>query len=908
MLSFLEETILNIQKNNDDLSNCTLILPSKRAGGFLKNYLLKHTHSTQFAPSILSIEEFIETLSNLQIISSEELLVKSYQAYLDTPNIPQKESFTEYASWAMTLLNDFSEVDRYLLNPSQFFTYLSEIKTLEKWGIDKEQTTLIKNYLAFWSSLHDFYKNLNNSLNKEGRGYQGMVYRKAAEDIEHYIANNGANKHFFIGFNALNTAEQHIIQALLETGHTKVYWDIEAHFYNDPNHSASLFIRDYFKNWKYYQENGTPTLGANYDQPKKITVSETQNNMSQVKYLGTLLSSYSEEQLNKTAIVLADEALLIPVLYSLPTNVKKANVTMGATLSSFPSTAFFELLLKLHMKATDIFYYKTIIALLNHPLAQEIISEPHKIVLQISAQNRTYISLEQLYELTPPENHTTLTLLFGDWNNNALKAIETCRKLLSLVYDHSTNQSIERAVWQKLDEVFQNIEQLSASFLYLDEISTIHSLFQQLAPSASLDFEGDAYEGLQIMGVLETRVLDFENVILLSVNEGILPTGKSNASFITYDLKQQFKLPKHTEKDAVYTYHFYHLLHRSQHINLMYSNNSGGLDSGEKSRYLLQLNMEQMAQHTFTHEVITAPVGIPVKNIRKIKKTPGVMKRLQEISGRYFSPSALTSYIRNPTDFYFQRILKINETEEVEETVAYNTLGTIVHEALEHLYKPYEGLTLSVEGLLKARGEIASEVRKQFILEFKQGDFSKGKNLIIFEVAKRYVENLIDLDINELKNGNTIKILQLEAELKTKIAISELDFPVFIGGKVDRIDLYNDQIRIIDYKTGKVNSGDVEIVDWDSITLDYKYSKAFQVLTYALMARSSLSFNQMEAGVISFKNMNGGFLKFAKKDKPRATHKESNISEEILNEFSLQLKKLILEICDPSTHFIEKEL
>ena len=362
----------------------------------------------------------------------------------------------------------------------------------------------------------------------------------------------------------------------------------------------------------------------------------------------------------------------------------------------------------------------------------------------------------------------------------------------------------------------------------------------------------------------------------------------------------------YTEKDAVYTYHFYRLLHRTQNATLVYNSFSQGLNSGEKSRFLLQLEIEKPPEHVLNFEVVASPVSVLNKAAKQIIKTDDILLRIKEIAGNYFSPSSLTNYVRNPIDFYYQKILKINEFQEVEETVAYNTLGNIVHNALENLYKPFEGAVLEIVKLEGVKALIGEEVTVQFREYFKEGTFTKGKNLIIFEVAKRYVSNLIDLDIEEIKAGHIIKILHLETSLKTQIQMSEFNFPVFLGGKVDRIDLFNDELRIIDYKTGSVKQGELELVDWNAITDDYKYNRAFQVLAYALLIHKELSFDHMEAGIISFKNLNNGFLKFAKREKPKGGLKQTLISEEILSEFTLQLKKLILEICNPAIPFTEK--
>jgi len=908
MLSFLEETIQTIQKDHEDISECILVLPSKRAGGFLKHYLQKHTQKAIFAPKIISIEEYIEELSNLKILPADELLVKSYQAYLTTSGIKEKERFEAYASWSSALLNDFSEIDRYRVPQKAFFDYLSSIKTLEKWGVKNSQTPLIENYLQFWNHLYEFYTELNQLLLYEGTGYQGMVYRKAAEDIEHYISRHGSKKHFFIGFNALNTSEKHIIQELLETGNTTVFWDVDAHFYQDQQHSASLFIRSYFQDWKYYQNHPIPDIPSHYTIEKDITIVEAQNNIVQVKYLGELLVSYSEEKLNSTAIVLADETLLVPVLYSLPPNVKQANVTMGQPLRVFPSTQFFESLLNLHLKPKKTFYFKSVAALLNHPISRILLEDPKTILSKITVENRAYLSVTQLLEIGGPNNEEVLNILFGNWKTDGRHALDKCLQLLEKLKEDPLGTSMEHLVWRKLEEVFKRISALSESHSYLQHLNSVHSIFTSIVPTLSLDFEGDAYTGLQIMGVLETRSLDFENIIMLSVNEGTLPAGKSNASFITYDLKKQFGLPLYTEKDAVYTYHFYRLLHRVQSITLTYSSYTKGLTSGEKSRYLLQLEIENLQSHKLRFKTIETSVSIQKKESKQVAKTEAVMERLSEIGARYFSPSALSNYVRNPMDFYYQKVLKINEAQEVEETVAYSTLGSIVHDTLENLYRPFIGKPLTVKELKALEVGIEAEVKKQFQKHFGAGDYSRGKNLIIFEVAKRYVKNLIQYDSKEVAAGNTIIIKHIESELKTPISLPQLPFPVYLGGKVDRVDMFNDTLRIIDYKTGRVNPTDVEIIDWDDITLDYKYSKAFQVLCYALLMQREFSFQNMEAGIISFKNLNAGFQKFAKKEKPRSSSKHTQIDAVVLDEFTVQLKKLLMEICDPDHAFVEKEI
>lgn len=908
MLTFLEETIQKLTNQYEDISSLKIIVPSKRASGFLRNYLRKKYEKTSFAPTILSIEEFIQEVSQLTIIDSTELIFKSYEAYLQTTSFSEKEDFESYTSWASTLLDDFNEVDRYLLDPKQFFSYLGSIKTLEKWNVKDEQTQLIKNYLSFWDSLHDFYTTLIETLEKENIGYQGLVYRKASEKIDAYIQEQQKTPHVFIGFNALNNAEQHIIQKILEPKISTIFWDADAHFHEDTKHSASLFLRRYLKEWKYFQQIKPQFIASNYNQEKNFQVIEVQKDIGQAKYVGEVLSGYTAEKLANTAVVLADEKLLIPILHSLPPNVESINITMGISLKTFPITTFFELLLTQHTRSNNLIYYKDLFSLLYHSTASLLVSDSKKIISEINKTNTTHLSEEYLFEIAGTNDLEIIRLLFGNWGDKSDLALENCLHLIELLKGATAITSVEKAALYRLLEIFERISALNKTYTHLKSIGTIQNLFSELIASTTLDFKGDAYEGLQIMGILETRVLDFSNIIMTSVNEGVLPTGKSNTSFITYDLKQAFKLPLYTEKDAIYTYHFYRLLHRAKDIILLYNSHSEGLHTGEKSRFLLQLELEKHPNHTLQKKIITPTISITPHTIKTIIKTEAVGKRLQEIAGRKFSPSALTTYIRNPMDFYLQKILGVQEADLVEETVAANTLGTIVHESLEAIYTPFLGKILSEKELKAQMEHIDTIVLKQYRDHFNSTGAIKGKNLLIFEVAKRYVHNFLSFEISCVQKGDQIKILQLEKQMVVPIAIPSLDFQVNLGGNVDRVDKCNGVLRIIDYKTGLVNQGDLELVDWQAVTMDYKYSKAFQVLAYATMMEHTFKDSYCEAGVISFKNLSSGFLKFGTKEAPRARNKDQRITSETIERFKTHLKEIIIEICDLSIPFSEKEI
>ena len=903
MITFLEETLAKIKEETSALSELVIILPSKRACGFLLNHLKSSADKTFFSPKISSIEEFIQEISNLKIIDPTELLFESYKVYLKVISNQEKDSFEVYSSWATPLLNDFNEIDRHLISTNSFFNYLSTIKNINHWGVQNEQTQLVKNYLKFWNSLPSFYDLLRTELIHKNQGYQGLIYREAAENIEYYKSNSSNKTHIFIGFNALNTSEQTIIQELLEVDQTRIYWDIDQFFYNDKIHNSSYFIRKYISTWSFFKSNPIAYISDNYSSHKNIDIIEAQKNISQVKYIGDLLSKLNISELNQTAVVLADENLLIPLLHSIPKNVEKVNITMGISLKQFPITDFFILLITLHNSATEQYHFKDVVTILNHPITSKIYPDSSSIIERITANNLTYLSIDKLLALSSDKERPPLRLLFSSWNNNSARGLSVCLEIIDF-FKNTNSLSIERAALYQVFNVFKKIEALNNKFEHFTSVKIFQQLFSEIINTTTIDYQGDAYNGLQIMGVLETRVLDFKNIIVASLNEGVLPSGKSNNSYITNDLKKEYHLPTYIEKDAIYTYHFFRLLHRAKNITLLYNNFSDGLSTGEKSRFISQIEFEENPRHKIRKSIISPAILNHKEELRSVEKTDDIIQKIKKIAKEGFSPSSLTSYIRNPIDFYLQRVLKINQNKTVEETVAANTLGTIVHDTLEVFYKPLEGKNLKLDVLEAMKIKIASEIEKQFKKTYRDGIYDKGKNLIIFEVAKQFILNFINYEINDIKKGNEIRILKIESKLAFDFPPNELDSVIRVKGKVDRMDEYNGTLRIIDYKTGVVEPRDLEISDWDTLTSDYKYSKALQVLAYALMANQTSNYENIEAGIISFKRLKKGFIKFTYK----GAHKQTNISQDVLDKYTLELRNLILEISNKVIPFNQKEV
>ncbi|CAH8288027.1 PD-(D/E)XK nuclease superfamily protein [Mariniflexile fucanivorans] len=921
MTTFIFDVLKDLQNNNSNLSELTFILPSKRAGLFLKHQLHKVSNQTIFSPTIISIEEFVEDLSQLQSISNTELLFEFYNTYIQVTKKEDADSFEIFSKWAQILLQDFNEIDRYLIPQKNIFNYLSAIKDIENhhWSLEENQTKFIKNYLAFWNKLHSYYTHFSEQLLNKKIGYQGLIYREAVANLESYIEKNNKKQHVFLGFNALNTCEETIIQKLLQNNLAKVYWDIDTTFFNSDNHDAGLFTRQHHKKWPYFKTNPFNWITTNYSEEKNISTLGIPKNIGQAKQIGSLLKKLQQENptLQNTAVVLGDENLLTLVLNALPENIEALNITMGFPLKSIPLAWLFETLFYIHKTPSNSFYYKDVINVMSHQFIRplfnvEQVDYASKIIETIDANNIIYLTADRLKAIAP-NSAGIIDLLFSNWGKTIDLALQNCFQLIinikTCLDTNKTANLLSLEYLFRFNELFNELSRLNTKYQHIKDISTLFSIYKELLSSETLDFQGEPLQGLQIMGMLESRVLDFETVIISSVNEGVLPSGKSNNSFIPFDVKLENKLPTYKEKDAVYTYHFYRLLQRAKNVYILYNTEADVLTGGEKSRFITQLELEKI--HNINHQIIVPEVPIIEASLNTVYKTESLQIEIIKLAEKGFSPSSLTSYIRNPIDFYQQKLLKIKEHDDVEETVAANTLGTVVHNTLEDFYKPLKGTFLKVEIIKNLKTQIEDKVTYHFKKEYKEGDITKGKNLIIFEIAKRYVSNFLDLELQDLKAGNQIKILDIEANNEISIDIPELNFPVKLVGKVDRVDEYNGMTRIIDYKTGRVDQNLVEIVNWEDITTDYKkYSKSFQVLTYALMMQLSGDIKlPMEAGIISFKNLSAGFLNFAKKDKAGAyAKKDTLITQETIDNFTMELKQLILEICNPNIPFTEKEV
>jgi len=914
MQSFLEEVVAAIRTTYASLEDLVFILPSKRAGTFVRNAIAETAHTTEFAPEIHSIESFIEQISGIEYASNTEQLFELYNVYEQLTK-GEKDNFYAFSKWGQTLVQDFNEIDRYLIDSTQLFNNLSAIQEIGAWSPDAKRTQMMNDYLSFWKNIEPLYQNFNTALLAKKIGHQGLVYRIAYDRLEHYIANTPKKVHLFIGFNALNTAETQIIQRLLQVSTTEIFWDIDHYFLEDPVHDAGYFMRQHLASWPYFKNHTLKGTSTHYRTPKKIEVIGVPKNVSQAKYVGHLLQEIQEADaagLKNTAVVLGDENLLNPILNAVPQQVDAVNITMGYPLSKSNLASLFTQFISLYINRDEKgWFYQPVLHLLADPFLQHLFTVDQtklgqQLIEKIKANNWAFLTPEKLYQAAA--ENALVPLLFFKEDPSPKTMVQKCMTIIFELKQKlmALDDTLSLEQLYRFHQLFGQLEKLLDTHAFIKDLKSLLSLFKELLSSETLDFQGEPLQGLQLMGMLESRNLDFETVILTSVNEGILPSGKSNNSFIPFDLKKAFHLPTYKEKDAVYTYHFYRLLQRAKNIYLLYNTEPDTLEGGEKSRLIHQMLTDPNIRPQIT-ERIAAPHLNPIhQRLEELQKDDTLMVLIKEHAAEGFSPTSLSNYIRNPIDFYARNLLKIKDDSVVEETVASNTLGTIVHNSLETLYTPFVGKVLTEAMLKSAVENINLTVTKHFKKSYADGDISRGKNLIAFHVVVRYIENFIAMEIKEIQ-AHEIKIVALEQDMRIPLGIAGLDFPIFLRGKLDRVDTKDGQLRIIDFKTGSVALKDVEIIDFTTLTTDYAFNKAFQLLCYAYMYHTTSPSAELRAGIVSFKNLKSGLLSFATKDRKgkRAT-KQAAITQETLDTFKTALHALVLEICTPEIALSEK--
>lgn len=902
-ISFVEEIAERLIKDTAwDFAHTKVVLPNKRAKIFLQDALKNRSERFVIAPEIMSIEELIAQISHVKKIDSLESLFVFYTIYIENTPKEKIQDFESFSGWAKLLLQDFNDIDTYLLDPNHVFSYLQNIDDINHWAVNADiQTDLIKKHLTFWETLPIYYEKFSQHLISQNKGYQGIIYRKAVEKLNDFIQNDRSeNTYYFCGFNALNQAEEIIFQRLAKEQKAKILWNIDQYFLNDNDHEAGYFARKIKKNWGLYNSRPYEDINDFYTKEKNIHIYGTPKNIGQAKIVGEIINNFTKEgkNLQETAVILSDENLLLPLLNQLPIETNALNITMGFGSKTHPSHLLIQKLLKMQNNACNrnehtTFYYKEVLDVLQHPYISQH-TDAKEIVQFINKQNISffyYETLEKNVAISP-----FIASILTPWKNLSLD--EIIEKLFTVLQEIKhllveKNDDISLAFTYTIYQTLNKIKNYQETYQLIDSLSHFTNIYKQIADLMEVSFEGEPLQGLQIMGILESRVLDFDTVIITSVNEGKFPKSKTINTFIPYDVKVELGLPTYKEKDSIFTYHFYHLLHRANNIYIIYDNDQS--QGKEPSRFITQLQLDNIKQHHITEVNTTAPTDKSTQKKKKIVKTDQLISLLKEIA---YSPSSLSSYLRDPLQFYLQSVLKIYDNPEVEENIAVNTLGNVIHSTLEELYTPFIGKEILAEDVKQMKEKVPALLEKYFKEIYSSHYVLSGKNLLAMEATLYNINAFLDNEIAELNDGNTIQLVALEKKMEYTFTHPTLPYPIQLKGTADRIELRNGVLRIIDYKTGYLHERNVKVSNFENL-IHLEREKAIQLFCYALMYKEEANGQPVQAGIYSFRLKSEGY-KLLTIDKVGTL-----ITPDILAQFEEQLANLLNEILNPEIAFKE---
>ena len=825
--SFLEKVIVDVNLKKADLKSMCFILPNKRSAAYFKQKLLEKIEKPTFSPEIYSIDSFIVQISGLSEVKHSEQVLILYELFLGLKKKKNTESFEEFNSWATSFIKDVSEIDQNLLNTQSILVELNEINKINNWGkkdsIDKEKS-------SFWELLPELYPLFKKKLIRNESGTKGICYKEAKENLEHYKEANKNLKHIFIGLNSLSKSEEIIIEELLAFNNGEIYWDIDKEFLINKSHGASFFIKKYKYNWDRFEKNTFKWEGQDYAKKKNIQILGTPKLIGQAKLVGQILSTLDKNKLKNTAVVLGDESIIEPVLNYTAKDFKELNITIKPRLD----------LMEIKSLISDIFDIQTI---------KEVENMLNFKKLSVLRLFRT--TFPKYEELLKKEKETILAV-FNEWKSPKA-ALLALRDFFNQALLKTKKHSNELAQIKYANNALLKSYELLERYSFVKDLNTLKSIILSQLDESSLSFKSNLNANTQFMGILESRAIDFENVIITSLNEGILPKGKTQSSLIPYDLRKKHGLLTYGERDAIYTYHFYRLIKRAKNVFLIYNNFNEGVLGGEKSRFIHQLEIE--GKHNIVARNIS-PKVYPQDKELKLLKSPGSIARLTELAKTGFSPSSLESYLKNPTDFYFQKLLNVYENQE-QDVISPRLVGLIFHDTLEAVYKPFLNKKINKKDLLFSLTQIKINMQESF-LKNNIKDYNKGKGLILFEVVNKAIKRLIRNEIIDIELGNEIEIIALEKKIECELKFKKLKNNVKLRGVIDRLDKRNGIIRIIDYKTGLIKTNEVTVKTLSS-SFDLSHLKAMQLLCYALMYfKNNPECNNLEAGLISFRDLNKG--------------------------------------------------
>lgn len=944
MESFLKLVAADLYKHTEgNLAHTAVVFPNKRAGLFFNEYLAQESDSPIWSPAYVSISELFRSLSPWEVGDPVKLVCELYKIF--RRETQSTETLDDFYFWGEMLISDFDDADKNRVDTDKLFSNLQDLRNImdDYTFIDDEQeeairqffqnfsierrTALKERFISLWNVLGNIYKGFRESLVSQNIAYEGMMYRHVIEHLD--VDKLPYEKYVFVGFNVLNKVEHTLFTQLKDAGKAVFYWDYDE-FYMKENrqavtHEAGEFIR---RNLRDFPSPLSGELFKNLSKPKEVHYIASSTENAQARYLPQWIRNNLTTPEKETAVVLCNEALLQPVLHSLPAEVKHVNITMGFPLSQTPVYSFLIALLELHTHGFNFksgrYTFQSVVTLLKHPYTRQLTGQAELLEKELTRNNRFYPLPGELGK------DEFLTRLFTPLSGNlnlCIRLSETLQQVAS-IYQANTSGTEDTDAFNQLyrESLFKAYTTINRfrTLIEEDELTvqseTFRRLLVKVLSTTNIPFHGEPAIGMQVMGVLETRNLDFRHLVLLSVNEGQLPKSGGDSSFIPYNLRKAFGMTTIEHKIAVYAYYFYRLLQRAERITLIYNTSSDGLNRGEWSRFMLQFLIEW--PHPITRQFLEAGQSPQGTSSITVEKTPDVMRQMQSLFDvranpkAKFSPSALNYYLDCPLKFYYRYVAGLSAPDEVSAEIDSATFGSIFHYAAEHIYKDLttHGKVINKEALetllrndVKLQDYVDTAFKKLFfnVPQNEKPEYN-GVQLINSAVIARYLKQLLQNDLryapftfiaSEMEVDEPIDIQTPKGVIKSRI-----------GGIIDRMDSKDGTLRIVDYKTG----GDADTPPHvESLFIpDKKRSNyVFQTFLYAaIMCRKQPTMKIAPALLYIHRAATETYSPVIQMGEPRKPKEAVEDFSKYEKEYRERLQGLLEEIFNPEKSFTQTEI
>lgn len=944
MESFLKLVAADLYKHTEgNLAHTAVVFPNKRAGLFFNEYLAQESESPIWSPAYVSISELFRSLSPWEVGDPVKLVCELYKIF--RRETQSTETLDDFYFWGEMLISDFDDADKNRVDTDKLFSNLQDLRNImdDYTFIDDEQeeairqffqnfsierrTALKERFISLWDVLGNIYKGFRESLASQNIAYEGMMYRHVIEHLD--VDKLPYEKYIFVGFNVLNKVEHTLFTQLKDAGKAVFYWDYDE-FYMKENrqavtHEAGEFIR---RNLRDFPSPLSGELFKNLSKPKEVHYIASSTENAQARYLPQWIRNNLTTPEKETAVVLCNEALLQPVLHSLPAEVKHVNITMGFPLSQTPVYSFLIALLELHTHGFNFksgrYTFQSVVTLLKHPYTRQLTGQAELLEKELTRNNRFYPLPGELGK------DEFLTRLFTPLSGNlnlCIRLSETLQQVAG-IYQANTSGTEDTDAFNQLyrESLFKAYTTINRfrTLIEEDELTvqseTFRRLLVKVLSATNIPFHGEPAIGMQVMGVLETRNLDFRHLVLLSVNEGQLPKSGGDSSFIPYNLRKAFGMTTIEHKIAVYAYYFYRLLQRAERITLIYNTSSDGLNRGEWSRFMLQFLIEW--PHPITRQFLEAGQSPQGTSPITVEKTPDVMRRMQSLFDvranpkAKFSPSALNYYLDCPLKFYYRYVAGLSAPDEVSAEIDSATFGSIFHYAAEHIYKDLttHGKVINKEALetllrneVKLQDYVDTAFKKLFfnVPQNEKPEYN-GVQLINSAVIARYLKQLLQNDLryapftfiaSEMEVDEPIDIQTPKGVIKSRI-----------GGIIDRMDSKDGTLRIVDYKTG----GDADTPPHvESLFIpDKKRSNyVFQTFLYAaIMCRKQPTMKIAPALLYIHRAATETYSPVIQMGEPRKPKEAVEDFSKYEKEYRERLQGLLEEIFNPEKSFTQTEI